>query len=201
MTDPRSLAAIQSTERFVEGEVDVSQMVEIETAAHRALRDIELRPPVEGGKRTAVPGLLAAQVAFHLVAEHGKRADWCAWAVFRSSAHIQALPGLTPDPAEQRRWTDQLRTMAQLLRDLFGNPFHPVRLATACRTSQVQALAQAAYEDRAMPLGHFDPARLAVLSDALEDAGCTDAEILAHLRSHGPHVRGCWALDLILGKS
>jgi hypothetical protein len=45
-----------------------------------------------------------------------------------------------------------------------------------------------------------DPQRLAVLADALEEAGCNDAEILTHLRSPGPHVRGCWALDLILGK-
>ena len=42
--------------------------------------------------------------------------------------------------------------------------------------------------------------RLAVLSDALEEAGCTDADFLFHLRSEGPHVRGCWALDLLLGK-
>jgi hypothetical protein len=44
-------------------------------------------------------------------------------------------------------------------------------------------------------------ARGALLADALEDAGCTDAELLGHLRSPGPHVRGCWAVDLVLGKS
>ena len=44
------------------------------------------------------------------------------------------------------------------------------------------------------------PERLAVLFDALEEAGCDDAEILNHLRSPGPHVRGCWAVDLLLGK-
>jgi hypothetical protein len=47
---------------------------------------------------------------------------------------------------------------------------------------------------------HFDPACLARLADALEDAGCTDPELLGHLRSPGPHVRGCWAVDLVLGK-
>ena len=57
----------------------------------------------------------------------------------------------------------------------------------------VQRLAQAIHEDRA-----FD--RLPILGDALEDAGCLDAELLSHLRSPGPHVRGCWAVDLILGK-
>jgi hypothetical protein len=51
-----------------------------------------------------------------------------------------------------------------------------------------------------LPSGHLDPARLAVLADALEDADCTDEAILAHLRSPGLHVLGCWALDLIRGK-
>jgi hypothetical protein len=48
--------------------------------------------------------------------------------------------------------------------------------------------------------GLLDPDRLAVLADALEDAGCENADVLGHLRSPGPHARGCWALDLILGK-
>lgn len=48
--------------------------------------------------------------------------------------------------------------------------------------------------------GTLDPARLAVLSDALEEAGCAEAALLTHLRSPGPHVRGCWALDLVLGR-
>jgi hypothetical protein len=48
--------------------------------------------------------------------------------------------------------------------------------------------------------GTLDPTRLAILADPLEEAGCADPDILSHLRSPGPHVRGCWALDLILGK-
>jgi hypothetical protein len=58
----------------------------------------------------------------------------------------------------------------------------------------VPKLARSIYDTR-----DFD--RLAVLADALEDAGCTDAELLGHLRGPGPHVRGCWALDKVLGKS
>ena len=61
-------------------------------------------------------------------------------------------------------------------------------------------LAEAAYTARSLPQGELDPARLAVLADALEDAGCTDADILGHLRGPGPHVRGCWVIDLLLGK-
>jgi hypothetical protein len=52
-----------------------------------------------------------------------------------------------------------------------------------------------------MPEGTFDTARLAILADALLDAGCDDEGLLAHLRGPGPHVRGCWAVDAILGKS
>ena len=61
-------------------------------------------------------------------------------------------------------------------------------------------LAQAAYDERTLPAGTLDPDRLAVLADALEDAGCSDAAILEHLRGPGPHVRGFWPLDLVLGK-
>jgi hypothetical protein len=89
---------------------------------------------------------------------------------------------------------------AALLRDVLGNPFRPVTVSPACLTPQVVALAEAAYDQREMPSGTLDYARLAVLADALEDAGCDQADLLGHLRGPGPHVRGCWAVDLILGK-
>jgi hypothetical protein len=92
-------------------------------------------------------------------------------------------------------------TQSELLRDLCGNPFRLVTLSLACLTPQVVALAQAAYDQREVPAGTLDLARLAVLADVLEDAGCTAEDILNHLRGPGPHVRGCWAVDLILGKS
>ena len=66
-----------------------------------------------------------------------------------------------------------------------------------------EGLAQAAIERavRSLPEGLLDIARLGVLADALEDAGCTDASLLGHLRGPGPHCRGCWAVDLLLGRS
>jgi hypothetical protein len=85
------------------------------------------------------------------------------------------------------------------LRDVFGNPFRPATIDPAWRTPTVTGLATAAYEERFLPSGELDSARLAVLCDALLDAGCpSDAEALLHLRSPGPHCRGCWALDLLL---
>jgi hypothetical protein len=193
-TDPRSLAAIEHTERFTDGEVGAAKMAKVEKAAHRALLDIEFRRRPEGIKRTEVPGLLAARAASTLVAKQGKRADWCAYAVFRSSPNLANLPFLTPDPVEQRKLADQLRLMSQLLRDIVGNPFHPIALKPSWRTSNVVALARGVYDDRA-----FD--HLPILADALEEAGCTDQTILDHLRGPGPHVRGCWILDAVLGKS
>lgn len=86
------------------------------------------------------------------------------------------------------------------VREVFGNPFRPVTLGRSASTSTVASLAEAAYENRELPSGHLDPARLAVLSDALEEAGVT-GEVLDHLRSPGPHVRGCWGVDLVLAKS
>ena len=81
----------------------------------------------------------------------------------------------------------------RLLRDIFGNPFRPVSFDSHWRTSDVVGLARAIYEDRA-----FD--RLPILADALMDAGCADEQVLAHCRGDGPHVRGCWVVDLVLGK-
>jgi hypothetical protein len=86
---------------------------------------------------------------------------------------------------------------AALLRDIVGNPFGMApSLAPAVlawNNGTVGKLAAAIYEERA-----FD--RLPVLADALEDAGCTDTAVLAHCRSGGEHVRGCWVVDLVLGK-
>jgi hypothetical protein len=87
-----------------------------------------------------------------------------------------------------------------LIHDIFGNPFRPVVLNPVWQTREVLSLAQAAYDDRLMPVGTLDAERLSVLADALEDAGCTDDEILGHLRGPGPHVRGCWGVDLLLDK-
>jgi len=85
------------------------------------------------------------------------------------------------------RNTERL-VQAKLVHDIFGNPFRPV---TAPRTSNVVAIALAIYEERA-----FD--RLPVLADALEEAGCDNADILSHLRQGGGHVRGCWVVDKVL---
>jgi hypothetical protein len=77
--------------------------------------------------------------------------------------------------------------------DIFGNPFRPISIAPSWLTSTVVALAKGIYNDRA-----YD--RMPILADALQDAGCENADILNHCRGEGVHVRGCWVVDLLLGK-
>ena len=85
-----------------------------------------------------------------------------------------------------------------MLRDICGPlPFRSIAVPRSIvdwHGQTVVRLATGVHESRC-----FD--RLPILADALEDAGCDNADILAHCRGPGPHVRGCWVVDLILGKS
>jgi hypothetical protein len=138
----------------------------------------------------------AAAGAAHLGARKGGRAAMAAhhaanlllWGVGRAGG----------DWAAARRAEEAAQ--AALARDLFGNPFRPLRLSPSLLTPTVVSLARAPYEERILPLGHLDPMRLAVLADALEEVGCADEGILGHLRSAGPHVRGCFVVDAVMSR-
>ena len=81
------------------------------------------------------------------------------------------------------------------LHEIFGPlPFRDTTVAPAWRTTDVLALARGVYDEKA-----FD--RMPILADALQDAGCDNEEVLNHCRAAGwEHVRGCWVIDLLLGK-
>ncbi|VTR93293.1 Uncharacterized protein (Fragment) OS=uncultured bacterium PE=4 SV=1 [Gemmata massiliana] len=79
------------------------------------------------------------------------------------------------------------------VRDIFGNPFRPAPFSPSWRTSTAVELAAQMYESR-------DFGALPILADALQDAGCDNADVLEHCRGPGPHVRGCWVVDLVLDK-
>lgn len=81
-----------------------------------------------------------------------------------------------------------------LIRELFANPFRPAAFDPGWRTTTVVAMARGMYEAR-------DFSAMPILADALEDAGCEDADILVHCRRDSAHVRGCWVVDRILGKN
>ncbi len=95
------------------------------------------------------------------------------------------------------RSKEEFRHQCLLVRDIFGNPFRPVPVAhswLAWNNGAIVQLAKAIYDGR-----RFED--MPVLAKALESAGCKDAEILGHCRGPGPHARGCWLIDLLLGKN
>lgn len=96
------------------------------------------------------------------------------------------------EPSEESASEEQA-AQCVLLRDVVGNPFRPVALDPSWLTPAVVSLARTIYEERA-----FD--RIPEVADELEKAGCNDIGVLSHCREQGPHVRGCWLVDLILGK-
>jgi hypothetical protein len=102
------------------------------------------------------------------------------------------------EPRLLRRWEREERlAQCAILRDLFGHLWHPVHLEPRWRRWHAGVIVQMARSIR--DEGRFGD--LPILADALEDAGCADAHVLHHCRAGGPHVRGCWLLDLLLGKS
>ncbi len=170
--DTREAAAV--AERLADGDASDGEATE---AYNRAWRVVEM---LREGDSTPLHRKVA-DAASRLVYPSFDAGGWWKW----SRAHPE------DDPCPP--W-------AYLLREILGNIFAPRALDPAWQTADTRALATTAYTARELPSGHLNNAHLAVLSDALEEAGCTDAAILSHLRSEGPHVRGCWALDLVLGK-
>jgi hypothetical protein len=114
--------------------------------------------------------------------------DPIAAATSASSLAAEAVGDVT-DPD-----TNERHAQVALLREIFGNPFHPVVFNPAWRTSDVVSLARQMYESR-------DFGAMPILADALQDAGCDNTDILNHCRDTSlTHVRGCWVVDMLLGK-
>jgi hypothetical protein len=106
----------------------------------------------------------------------------------------QMLVALGNEITSDASYEAECNSLSNLLRCIFGPvPFRPVPLNLAWLSLNVRKLAAAIYEERAFE-------RLPILADALEDAGCNIQDILEHCRQPDEHVRGCWCLDLILGK-
>jgi hypothetical protein len=175
MADKCSRRAVEVAERFADGQATPQTLLKWHWAAYEAYET------TDGAGR--VEAAYAASRAAHQ--------DAALAALDASAAAGDA--GLAP-PGR-----------CDLLRDVVANPF---RVAPAIdqvwlcwNDGTIPRLAWASYEERSLPSGLLDTARLAVLADAMEEAGCTDADLLGHLRGPGPHVRGCWAVDLLLAKS
>jgi hypothetical protein len=154
-------------------------------------------------RRTDSPEYTAAMAAMHASSPapsgHSEvGAIWSAYSVIEDT--IESLAKSIAEPASIAWWQHPIAVteaaeLTKVVRDLFGPlPFRPVACDPSWLTSTVTALARQMYESR-----NFTP--MPILADALQDAGCDHPDILAHCRGDGPHARGCWVVDLVLGLS
>jgi hypothetical protein len=175
---PAVRQAILTGELYADGRVDREQLRDALRAIHRA----------RASSVTGTPVGLALQAAGYVAAEF--RPDWALQSLSDSS---YALLGVAPTEQLEAARKRVEQANCDLLREVFGNPFRRVSVNPVWLTPGVRAVTTAIYEDR-------DFAAMPILADALEEAGCDEAAILDHLRGPNNHVRGCWALDLILGR-
>jgi hypothetical protein len=181
LEDPRLPDALDAAERFADGACSEEELRRAGAAAFRSNTSGAGAVYLACSKPDYLPNYLRG------IAEVAEEAA--------GDGETRAL-ALAAERAEQCR----------LVREVVGNPFGakpPSDLAwLAWNDGLIPRLAEAAYRERELPSGLLAPARLAVLADALEEAGCPqDHELLLHLRPPGPHVRGCFALDPLLNKA
>jgi hypothetical protein len=191
LADERSRGAVAVGESYADGLAD-GQALQASGEAAEAVSRSTMSP----GSRVEDPGAYAAWATVN----PGNATQVARVAALSAAAHLAAAPEL-PDADRLPAALAECQAQADLLRDIFGNPYRPVVIDPSWLTAEVVGLADAAYADRLLPSGQLGPARLADLARALEDAGCEDAGLLTHLRGVGPHVRGCFAVDAVLGKA
>jgi hypothetical protein len=175
LSDPRILRAVEVCERFVDDRrATRGELAEAYAAADAAYRDLERLKPFE-----SVLAMCAALATSESM-----------------TGREMEVVAATPPGSWEVSYDAWRRTQCDIIRDMFGNPFRPASADPSWLSwndGALRKLARAIYEGYA-----FD--RLPILADALEDAGCENADLLAHCRGPGPHVRGCWVVDLLLGK-
>jgi hypothetical protein len=201
LTHPASVADVEISERYADGLIDAEELKrrqwanEVESSFNGLTDDPPWHAPAvpawlvradrvaQGVAREAIDPVKTARgaaeaAAWEAAASHIAGQDYSAW-----KARVEAVRA------------GECAFQSEILRDLVGNPFRPASRDRSWRTPKVFALARHAYDRRA-----FDC--LPRLADALEEAGCTEEEVLSHCRGPGQfHVKGCWAVDLVLGKS
>jgi hypothetical protein len=199
LTEDRSRKAIEAVEAFSDGELSTESFEAASQDGRAAYYDLNEILRETGTSRMLQARLFAANAACGATYDAYPRynIDACSYAVSTSESVGDAIGHSTDYISKYTvKKAEELKGHAVILRDIVGNPFRPVALGSSWlkwNDGTVVRLAQGVYDDRAFDL-------LPILTDALEEAGCLSEELLAHLRSNGPHVRGCWALDLILGK-
>ncbi len=197
LTQEPSRTAVEVAEAFADGAVDEKTLAEAAAAAEDVYQQINLdRNEPDYPDPVAGEYLEDAAYAAYMACNycHGNKGNVSYTYHDVEEAAFAALRAVDRDAASRFR---EQSWQAELVRCVFGNPFRPAPAVApgwlAWNGGTVPKLAAALYEEFAFE-------RLPLLADALEDAGCPDAALLGHLRGPGPHVRGCWAVDLLLGK-
>lgn len=194
LTAPRLRGAVEIAERYADGLCTGKELQSAEEQAHAA--------------RFTLDRMLAPEYLVFFAASVVAMKDMT---VFTSDHYrfgrSSFLTGVVArEDGDWKRGSTEAENarICSLLRDIFANPLRPPPpLALSLLIGQdylVRRLAEEVYSHRIMPAGTLDPQRLAVLADALLEAGCDDADIIGHLRGLRPHWRGCHVLDLILAK-
>jgi hypothetical protein len=202
LAEKRGRWLVEVSERYADGRVTRERRERLERAWHKAddaFQGIHLSGggDVDQNPAQAVLGL-GPDLAVEEVTE---MAAATLGAVARGEVYDRIWR--TPGKEHDDRWAEdeavrtaaavaEGRVQADLLRDIVA-PFGRATPAPSWLTSTVVALATGIYDERAF-------GRLPILADALQDAGCTNEDVLNHLRDPGEHARGCWVLDLLLGK-
>jgi hypothetical protein len=182
LTEDASRLAVSAVERQADGEAAPNELASLRQTMLQIGRQSSQYPP---GVRQAV-GAVESLIRVWPTLPSFKHYD--AYYVSRSAAEAAAKLG---------PWEEERQAQLELLRDIFGNPFRLVSLNPAWlswRDGLVRKITETIYAERSFE-------ELPILADALEDAGCDNADILTHCRQPGDHVRGCWVIDLLLGKS
>lgn len=203
LRDRRTVAAVRFAEQQMdEGWPDTAERAAVRSAAKQAVEELAYwahrcpRTPAEYRARRvyAQAALVAQQAVGNDLPSRGVLSNSEYTATAYAWANDDSRSAAPDDsPAIQALREKHLRRQTSIFREIIGNPFRPVEFDPRWRTDDVIGLARAAYED-----GAFD--RLPMLADALMDVGCDDEVILSHCRSAGPHTRGCWVVDLVLGR-
>jgi hypothetical protein len=197
--DERSLNMVDASEQFADGDLTEAELRAAFEEAAEAVEAIhwEGGDAVDQASAEAVLGLhsvLDITQVFEGIGEVvGSLATAEVWdRIYAPGRHWSESQGEEAEVSDAGR-QKEAGVLATILRDVFGNPFRPVAFDPAWRTDTALALARQMYDSRecsAMP----------ILADALQDAGCDSDDILNHCREPGTHVRGCWVVDLVLGK-
>jgi hypothetical protein len=195
MPDERCRSAFEIAEHFADGKATQQELQAVADAAFDSADDNSF---ATGHQPFALgQGIYAAARAASYAAQRDAyvAADGAARTIYLAVVGAAGDPDVNLSARTAASYAvKQLRR--KLLLDIF-NPYRPVAVDPSWLTwsgGTVVKLAQVVYDERA-----FD--RLLELAKCLEDAGCRDPQLLGHCRNSAPHVRGCWAVDSLLGKA